>query len=283
MKSIQRKAALLVIFAMTAVSVVNAQEEGAGKEAEEAGGIGLTVGLEVGFGNVVEEAEFSLTPNVVYENSFLNGALDVFAEIDYTAAFSDPMAQDVYIEAEIGYNLGLIENGTLSVILSNINDTIRIAPELEDGETHLGVFEPSLKWTQTLGFGDLWLQGGLPITYLTGVEDETALGLTTTVGWDSTFGLGVEFVLDFILDAEGEDAGLAALGLSLSYDAGLISGEVELVADKEFEVIEIVPEIDVNLDFGLTIYAKAGIEIFNIEGVDMDPVFAPAIGVSYSF
>jgi hypothetical protein len=266
---------------MTAVSFVNAQEEGA----EEAGGIGLTVGLEAGFGNVAEEAEFSITPNVAYENSFLNGALDVFAEVDYTAAFSDPAAHEVYIEEEIGYNLGVIQGGTLSIILNN-NNTIKVDPAPEDGETHEGTFEPALKWTQTLGFGDLWAKFGLPIVYLTGVEDQTALEFVTTVGWDSTFGLGVEFGLGFLLDDSADEeaeTGLADFGLLLSYDGGLIYGEVEVVADKEFEVVTITPEIDVNLDFGLTIYAKAEIGIYDIEGIDMDPSFTPAIGVSYSF
>jgi hypothetical protein len=281
MKSIQKKAALLAMFAVIAVSLVNAQEEGA-----EAEGIGLTAGIEFGFGNVADEAEIGITPNVVYENSFLDGALDVFAEVDYTVTLSDPDAtHDVYIEEEIGYNLGVIEGGTLSIILNNWN-WIQIEPALEDTEAHLGTFEPALQWTQTLGFGDLWAKFGFPIGYLPGEElpgekdADTEIGLTTTVGWDSTFGLGVEFGVDVAIKPESD---LAGFGLLLSYDGGLIYGEVELVADKKFEVIGIAPEIDVNLDFGLTIYAKAEIVIFNIEGFDMDPSFTPAIGVSYSF
>jgi hypothetical protein len=277
MKSYWTRVTLAAIFA-AAASVVSAQsaepaEKPAEESGEEAGGIGLTVGLEAGFGDVVDEAVFSLTPNVVYENSF--GDFDVFAEIDYTAGFGDPAEHGLYIEEEIGYNIGLIENGTLSIILNNSNE-IRLEPELEDGETHVGTFQPSLKWTQGLDFGDLWLQAGLPIGYLTGIEDETTLGLSTTVGWDSTFGLGVEFALDFTLDPESD---LAGYGLKLSYDGGLISGEIGFAADKEFKVFGVNPEIDVNLD-ALTIYAKA--EIIKIDGFD-DPQITPAVGVTYSF
>jgi hypothetical protein len=218
----------------------------------------------------------SVTPSVVYENSF--GSLDVFAEIDYTMAFEDPDAvHELYIEEEFGYNFGIIESGTLSIILNN-NNTIQVAPELEEGATNLGTFEPSLKWTQGLGIGDLWLQFGLPIDYLTGIkDDDAALGLNATLGWDSTFGLGVEFALGFGIKPESD---LSEFGLKLSYDADrLISGEIELVADKEFKEITITPELDVNLG-SLTIYAKA--EIIIIKDAD-DPAITPAIGVSYSF
>jgi hypothetical protein len=155
-----------------------------------------------------------------------------------------------------------------------------LKPELGDGETHAGTFEPSLQWTQGLGFGDLWLQVGLPIDYLTGVKDETALGLNTTVGWDSTFGLAAEFALHFAIDPESEFTGL---GFTLSYDyQGFIYGEVAFDAfygDKEFFGFGISPEVDVNLN-ALTIYAKA--EIGKAKDAD-DPSITPAIGVKYSF
>jgi hypothetical protein len=284
MKSVQKKAALLVVFTMLAVSFVNAQEAAqTGEGAEEAGGIGLTPGLEIGFGDVVDEAVISITPSVVYENSF--GDFDVFAEIDYTAAFEDPDAtHELYIEEELGYNLGLTESGTLSIILNNEN-TFRLKPELEDGETHNGTFTPSLQWTQGLGFGDLWLKAGLPIGYLTGYEDaDTEIGLDTTLGWDSTFGLAAEFALHFALSPESDFAGL---GFTLSYDhQGFIYGEVAFDAfygegssgDKEFGAFQITPELDVNLN-ALTIYAKA--DIFIMKDVD-DPSIMPAIGVKYS-
>ncbi|MDR1398391.1 MAG: hypothetical protein LBJ41_00505 [Treponema sp.] len=268
MKSVQRKTALLVIFAMIAVSFVYAQDG-----AED--GTGLTAGLEIGFGNVADEAEISVTPNVVYENSF--GDFDVFAEIDYTATFSDPDAHELYIEEEIGYNLDLIKDGTLSIILNN-NNTFSLKPALEEGETHEGTFEPALQWTQGLDFGDLWLKAGLPIDYLTGSEDDdTGVGLSTTLGWDSTFGLSAEFALHFAFAPESDFAGL---GFTLSYDQGLIYGEVAVETDKEFKLFGITPEIDVNLlDNALTIYVKAEIGIPE-EG---DTSFVPAIGVKYSF
>jgi hypothetical protein len=275
MKSVQRKAALLAVFAMMAASLASAQEkEASEKEASaEDVGIGLTPGIEFGFGNVADKAVLSITPWVVYENSF--GDLDVFGELDYTVAFEDPDAvHELYIEEELGYNFVIIESGTLSVILNN-NNTIQVKPDLEDGQTQLGTFEPALQWTQGLGFGDLWLKFGLPIDYLTGAKDETATGFNTTLGWDSTFGLAAEFALHFGIDPESEFLGY---GLKLSYETDLIYGEVELEADKEFKAVVITPELDVNLG-SLTVYAKAEFLIAE----DIDTEITPAIGVSYTF
>ncbi|MDR0639783.1 MAG: hypothetical protein LBG27_12940 [Spirochaetaceae bacterium] len=272
MKSIQKKAALLVIFAMTAVSFVNAQE---------AEGIGLTAGVEAGSFDLGEESKFGVIPNVVYENSF--GALDVFAKIDYKAVFSDPSMQELYIEEKIGYNLGVIEGGTLSIILNN-NNTIRIKPELEEGETYEGTFEPAVQWTQTLGFGDLGAKFGLPVGYLTGVKDaDAAVDFYFTLGWESTFGLGVEFGPDFSIKPESDMAGWHA---KLAYDyQGFAYGEVELETDKEFKGVTITPELGVNLN-ALNIYVKAEIEIVPEDedaGVEGDTLFSPFVGVKYTF
>ncbi|MDR2601599.1 MAG: hypothetical protein LBC53_04005 [Spirochaetaceae bacterium] len=288
MKSYWKRVTLAAIFA-AAASAASAQtaepvENPSEESAEEGGGSGFTIGIEAGFGDVIDEAAFSITPNVVYENSFLNESLDVFAEIDYTAAFGDPTEQGLYIEEEIGYNFSLIKNGTLSIILNNVNE-IQLSPKLEDGQTHLGTFEPSLKWTQGLGFGDLWLKVAFPTGYMTGVKDEDAsVDLAPTLGWDSAFGLAVELGPDFSIKPEGDLAGYHA---TLSYDhQGFVYGQVDLeVVGKEFENVLVTPEIGVNIN-ALNIYIKADIEMLaeNEEaGLESKTAFRPAAGVKYSF
>jgi hypothetical protein len=235
-------------------------------------GIGLTGGLEMGFGDVVDELLISLTPSVEYENSF--GDLDVFGELDYSVEFDDPTAHSLYLEVELGYNFSFGEASVLSIILNN-NNTFRLAPELEDGETYEGVIEPSLLFTQTFDFGDLYGQLGFPITYLTGIEDETAVDTYLTLGWASAFGLGLELTGYFAIDPESDMSGL---GMLISYEKAFFYGEVEFVTDKEFKSVGINPEINI-LFKAWTFIVRAEIE--KVE--DLDASFAPFIGAKYSF
>ncbi|MDR3284392.1 MAG: hypothetical protein LBS97_04335, partial [Treponema sp.] len=94
-------------------------------EAAEEGGIGITGGVELGFGDVADKTVLSLMPNVVFERSF--GSLDVFGELDYTVVLDDPAGQELADEIELGYNFSLSEAGTLAVILNNQN-TFFLAP-----------------------------------------------------------------------------------------------------------------------------------------------------------
>jgi hypothetical protein len=224
-----------------------------------------------------------------FEKSF--GNLDVFAELDYIATFSDPAAHDIYEEIELGYNFSFGEASVLSIIVNN-NNTFFLSPSLGDNDHHEGTLEPSLLFTQTLSFGDLSAQLGFPINYLggrgesasidpdtleiiPGEEAETSVEAYLTLGWASTFGLGVELTGTLALSPESE---YAKTGLVLSYEKSLFYGEVEFVADKEFKNFEINPEIDISLS-AWTLYVKAEIGIPD-EG---DASFAPAIGAKYSF
>ncbi|MDR0645237.1 MAG: hypothetical protein LBG05_10125, partial [Treponema sp.] len=49
--------------------------------AQEEEGLGLNAGVELGFGDVAAETVFRIMPLLAYEHSFLEGALDVSAEI----------------------------------------------------------------------------------------------------------------------------------------------------------------------------------------------------------
>jgi hypothetical protein len=243
--------------------------------AQEDGGIGLTPKLEVGFGNVAEEAVISLSPGVEFEKSF--GDLDVSAELDYIITLEDPdTTHELYAEIEVGYNFSFGEASVLSVSVNNTNETIKIAPEPEDAAYHNGELDPSLKFTQTLGFGDLSGQIGFPIAYLTGVKDADAeIGAYLTLGWASSFGLGLEVTGNLALSPESE---YTETGILISYEKDLFYGEVEITADKEFKTFGITPEVDISIA-AWTFYVKAEIGIPD-EG---DTKFSPAIGAKYSF
>jgi hypothetical protein len=258
---------VLGIMLLTNIVIANAQEQ------EEDEGTGISAGLELGAGDVADKAVFSIMPNIVYEKSF--DALDVFGELDYTAALDDPLVQELYLEEEVGYNLQLAEPSVLSFIVNNQN-TFFLSPELEEGTTHLGVIEPSLKYTHTFGFGDLSGQAGFPIDYLSGVKDEIAAGMYIKAGWASKFGLGIELTGNMALHPESDFSGY---GLLVSYERGIFYGEVEVNAGKEFKDFEILPEFDITLG-SLTLIAR--MELYKFDGVD-DWVVMPFIGASYSF
>jgi hypothetical protein len=246
---------------------------------EEDGGIGLTPKLEVGFGNVAEEAEISLSPGVEYEKSF--GNLDVFAELDYLLTLADPDAtHDIYLEVELGYNLSFGEASVLSFIVNNTNEYFRLSPELAAGETHEGTLEPSILFTQTLGFGDLYAQAGFPIEYLTGEKDaDPNIGAYLTLGWASTFGLGVELTPNLALSPESDYAGFDIL---VGYANGPIYAEVEVNLPKEIDVegITITPEFDYSFN-AFTFYVSSEFGAIGVDGGDIS--VSPAIGVKYSF
>jgi hypothetical protein len=262
---------------------------------EEDEGIGLDAGIEFGLGDVADKVVFGLAPQISYESSFLDGALDVFAEGIYGFAFDDEVGQEASLEEELGYNLSLGEASTLSIIVNNYNEFI-IAPKVDSNLANAvnGAFTPSLKFTQSPDFGDIYGQVGLPIEYaffekeldVTSAKwsnQDTGLGLDLTAGIAAGFGLGVEITAHIALKPESDYAGL---DLILSYENGSIYGEVEIDTGNEFKDISIIPEFDYS--FGaVTVWINAEIGNINASedalGVKPGVSFAPAIGVKYSF
>ena len=251
--------------------------------------IGLTVGLEFGLGNVGKaddgDVEPYLMPMVIYENAFLDDALDLYAEFDYTLGFTkvpnedgdEVLPQEMYIDLSVGYNLSLGDASTLSFILENEFDAIEISPS----DFILGRFTPAIKFNQGFDFGDVYAQVGLPITYFPNINDAEALtGLDFTIGWGSSFGLGIEAIIYTHL-APG-DADYLGFETTVSYEADSLYCELNAYfpSDIKAEGITITPEFDYSFD-SLTAYLF--IEFSGI-GVDGGDVFiTPALGIKYSF
>jgi hypothetical protein len=234
---------------------------------------GLTPKLEVGFGDVADEAELSFTPGVEYATSF--GAVDLSAELDYTVTLADPdPTHEIYEEVELGYNLSLGAASVLSIIVNNSN-LFYLSPAPKGNATHEGTLEPSLLYVQTLDFGDVSAQLGFPIDYLKGEDGETSAEAYLTLGWASTFGLGVELTGTLGLSPDSEYSETA---LVLSYEQSIFYGEVEFTADKEFKTFGITPDIEISVD-AWTFYVSATIGIPD----GGDTKFSPAIGARYSF
>jgi hypothetical protein len=265
----------LVVAFVAAASFVNAQS------AVSDGGGGLSIGVESGFGNVADQTELSITPNVAFENSFFNNAFDVSVAIGYTRAFDDVAAENLDATGAFGFNLGVGESSTLSLVLQSENH-IQISPDIPDEDRHQGIFEPSLQWTQWGDSGAFWLQVEVPIAE---VADPT-VDVAPTIGLASLSGFSLEAGPVFSVKPEVDLVGYqAALGLGSEHEDVLYS-RVELeVVGKEFENILVTPEVGANLS-ALNIYAKAEIAMMAGDetlGKSDETLFSPSVGLKLRF
>jgi len=266
----------------------------AGFAAAEDEGIGLSVGLEFGIWNInkADDSEMNpyLMPMLIYENSFLDDSLDVYAELDYTFGFSKETdgdgdkvnPQSIYFDLMVGYNLSLGSEATLSFILENEFDELIISPSYKDINALTGILTPAVKFNYEFDFGGLFAKIGAPITYIQYDKDASkATGLDFTLGWNSTFGLGIEAKFRTLLAPEN-DAGYNGIEATISYETEPVYIEVETIipADISDEGITITPEFDYSFrDF--TFYVKCEFSGIGISGGSA--VISPALGVKYSF
>jgi hypothetical protein len=273
--------------------------------AQEEDGIGLTAKAEFGIENINEGNDgkkvIVIAPGLEYENSFLDEALDVFVEVDYTIGIPTEDGADtghvLYLEEELGYNLGLGDAMTLSIILNNQNN-IMVSPEAPTGLNPFdGVLEPSLKFAYQAGFGELWAQAALPIGYAVGGSydglgvsmetsegtsidgGDTEIGAELTLAYYSTFGLGIELTPKLALSPDSDYAGFDIL---VNYETGPIYVEVEVNLPKEIDVggVTVTPEFDYSLN-SFTFYIKSEFGKIGVEDGDIE--VSPALGIKYSF
>ncbi|WP_461255585.1 hypothetical protein [Treponema sp. R80B11-R83G3] len=262
--------------------------------ADDEGGIGLSVGLEFGIGNVNkandEEMSPYLMPMLIYEKSFLDDALDVYAEVDYTFGFTKEPNEDgdevnpqsMYVDLMIGYNLGLGDTSNLSFILENEFDEIIIAPKIEEGNALTGIFTPAIKFNQNFDSGDIYAQIGVPITYMQYDKDaDTAIGLDFTLGWNSSFGLGLEAKVCTLI-VPSDDAGYTGVEAIISYQTEPIYIEVETIIPKEIdnEGVKVTPEFDYSFK-NFTFYVKCVFDGIGSDGRNV--IISPGLGVKYNF
>jgi len=248
---------------------------------------GLIVGLELGAFNISKADDGEMTPYImpiiIYENSFLDGALDLYAEFDYTFGLTkedDSLPQSMYVDLSAGYNIKLGDESTLSIILENEFDEIKIAPKYSGLNSLTGIFTPAVKFNQELIIGDLYAKIGAPITYIQYLKEaDTFIGLDVTLGWKSAFGLGIEAKICSLL-SPGEASGYSELDLIVSYEKEALYIEIEADIPKETdEGITIIPEFDYSFK-NFTFYIKS---VFKGIGTGGDIIISPALGVKYFF
>ena len=261
--------------------------------ADEYDDMGLSLGLEIGAVNITkadeEEREPYLMPMIIYKRALLDGALDVFAELDYTFGFTKTLDGDgkevypqlMYLDLLIAYNMGLGEASTLSFILENEIDELTIVPRFKDNNGITGIFTPAVNFNQAFDFGDLYARVGSPITYIQDEKDaDTLVGLDFTLGFYSAFGLGLEAKALTLL-APGESRGYLGLEALVTFETGPVYFEVlaEIPKDISEDGVTVTPEFD--FYFGnFTFYTYCE---FTGIGTGGSIGISPAIGFKYSF
>jgi len=252
----------------------------------------LSVGLEFGAGNIGKaddgDIKYYLMPMLLYENSFFNKTLDVYAELEYTFGLTkeededgdEVIPQSIYFDLIVGYNFSFGSASTLSVILENEFDELIISPRSAGGPNLTGIFTPAVNFNQNFSFGDLFARLGAPLTYFDKGADIT-MGLDFTIGWNSTFGLGIEAKPRTLL-FPGYAAGYNGFETIISYQTGSVYVEIETIFPGEISVegVKITPEFDYSW-WNFTFYVKCEFSGIGVSGAGVR--VTPAIGVKYSY
>jgi len=258
---------------------------------------GLSVGLEAGIMNINKaydaDMEPYLMPMLIYEQAYLNGAVEINAELDYTFGFkrvpnsdgNDVFPQSLYFDFMVGYNIGFSSVSTLSVILENEFDELIISPRYSESNNITGIFTPAVKYNHVLDLGDIFFMLGAPITYIQDYKDADAIiGFDFTFGWYSNFGLGIEAKtkMQFLPSSKDKGAGYQGVEALVSYEIDPIYFEVltEISNDIKTGGVTVTPEFDYSFN-NMTFYAKCKFNNIGIEGGKV--IISPALGLKFSF
>jgi len=243
-------------------------------------GIGLSVGMEFGLGDIGRAGGAILpcltVPVIIYDTSFVDGSIDLYAELSYSLGFVENSADlfhSLYFDFLFGYNFMFGTGSTISVILENELDSIEFTPEF----SLTGFFTPAVKYNQRLDFGDLYAKIGVPLTY--NDVGDIVTGINGTVGWNTPFGLGLETV---IYSEVSPNASYLGFGALVSFETDPVYFELDLYipGDVETEGITMTPEFEYFL-FGFTFYLS--VEFAGIGIPDGTTVITPTLGFKYSF
>jgi len=265
--------------------------------------IGISAGLEFGVSNVNEANGGDMWPYImpmlIYDNSFLDGGLDVYAEADYTfGIIKEPDEnvnwQSLYVDLMLGYNLSLGSASDLSFILENEFDEIVISPNYEGENSLTGIFTPAVKFKQGLDIGSLSAKIGVPVTYVQYSKDaDTAIWLDLTLGWKSNFGMGIQARICNLL-SPSDNAGYLGLETIVSYETEPLYFQIKILIPKENDGVIITPRYGDLFGKGVIItprfeysfkdfifYVKSKFTDIGVDGRNVS--ISPALGFTYSF
>ena len=254
-----KKFIVLFIVLLPAVNFTAGAHSGCGGRCGGRGGgfgdKGFTAGLEFGIEGVNKDSRMPAPKGIAgFGHSFLDGALDIYLELNYTVGFpkrhndlsssrsvsrclecdddpsnghfGDPsdddwaLRQSLYSNSMIGYNLNLGFDGetVLSFILQNEIDELTISPRSDNSNNIRGIFTPAIRFSHEFNTGDIYTQIGVPFTYVRETKNaDKEVGLEFTLGWNSLLGLELEAMV-YTLLAPGSRAGFDALAFLIGYE-----------------------------------------------------------------
>lgn len=183
-------------------------------------GFAVSVGIEFGIDNVNDNdgMEPYIGSIVMYDEALLNGRLNINIGLGYffefvkkdDADFNKVFPQILTLDAGLGYNLDLRNTSTLSFLLDSYTD-FRLAPRLDNNV--VSILSPGIRFSETLGFGGMYAQIGFPLHFPSYDFD-----MEFTLGWISTFGLGLSLDTNFNLSPKADWGGELGAIVSYSYE-----------------------------------------------------------------
>ena len=276
------KRVLMIVMALSLfVSVAFANE-----------GLGLTVGVGYIEPNLDGDDDEGLAIEVIYEGVFMDGKLEVEAELEYLHPMNSDLDGEINIEVEATYNFADNMAGILK---------LEVEMPLGDDEDVTIWLTPGYRHKFELGFGALYAQADFPL-YLAGAGDamdfvnfDLTFSLFRLRDYGGEHGFGAELFLHNYLSNPDDDADfLQGLTITPYFENELLYAELEIGMPlwkdgMKFVGLHIIPEVEVNVPpvSGLSVWLN--IPISNV-GVDedmawfgKDAIIGFGVGVNYRF
>jgi hypothetical protein len=173
------------------------------------------VSLSYSEGFFDDKLEFDIALSYIF--NFKKGHFELEHEYDYAPLRlpdEDFFQQVLCLNAGLAYSFDLTYFTTLSLILENDTD-FYLSPKI--GENNIeGELKPGIKWNWNTGFGDIYVRYDVPLKYVSFFKEEVfGVGSDVSLGWQSKFGLGVDFIGRFLLSPESGFDGVDAI---ISYE-----------------------------------------------------------------
>ncbi|MCL1992179.1 MAG: hypothetical protein FWG66_04450 [Spirochaetes bacterium] len=220
-------------------------------------GTGLSAGVEFGIEDINDGVEPYLYFDISFERSFLDDAVDIFAELGYTLGFSsvttsggrDVLPQTMYFGIGAGFNLDVGEASVLSFIVEHEFEDILINPRFSGINNFAAVVTPSIRFGHEVDFGEVFAQVGFPVTYIDHDRDaDVEAGVVITLGWESDFDLEVEIETHIPFDLGDE-------GVAVTPEVGYSFGDFSFHFSIEFAglgvsgAFSVTPAIGIRFNF----------------------------------
>jgi len=224
--------------------------------------LGFTVGLDVGFGDVLSAVAVDLTPWVEWEGSVSVLDVTLYADYDNTIPFAGAGSSTIY--EIVSHTFG--EDTTFALSLKNKNTIAFGSPVSVSGS-----LRPSVDLTAGMFYGTL----AFPITYMPaplGVSAYVVAGLAGD-NWDA------DVTVDFTLVSPFSWDDVVLYG---DVTFGPATPSVSVTLPSSFDSATLSPWVDFSLlDGNLTIGGGFDLDIgFSPVGVT---ALSPSFSVSYSF